>query len=342
MKNKFDVIITTYNREESLKILIQNILKQSLIPENVIVVDSSAEENTDVQKIDKVLYIRSSHGNQPYQRYLGKKISQNDILIFMDDDMRILENDTFKKIIKIFETSNIIGIQPNFTNTNEFLNDKLPKSKFKIKSKRLFHFVKTLTGFYVPKDGKLSYCGIRGKKPNDNGFVEYFNGGIFSVKKDFIFTDKFNPYLFTMFENKIGMGEDTILGFEASRYGKILYIEESMFLHDDQKDSTYALDTFSYGRRVAFSRLFLSNEYLDIQNRNKLLSLLHYQWYMLFRVIGMSLNILLSNKREENKNLLKGYFAGWIKTYTNFFSIMKKDKSNYWEDEVNNDLSNYK
>lgn len=341
MQNKFDVIITTYNREESLKILVENILEQILLPENIIIVDSSPKENSNIQKLDRVKYIRSSHGNQPYQRYLGTKISKSEILIFMDDDMRILRNDAFHLILKNYKNKDIVGVQPNFTNANEFLQEKLPRSKFKLKSKKIYNIIKILTGIVSPSEGKISYCGIRGKKPKNNGFIECFNGGIFSVKKDFIFTEKFNSYLFTMFENRIGMGEDTILGYESSKYGKLIYLEESMFLHDDQKDSTYTLDTFSYGKRVAYSRLYLSNEYRRLQNKNKFLALLHYQWYMIWRILGISLNILLSNKKIDNKKLLKGYLSGWKRTFTEFLKIMKKDKSNYWESEIKNDLSKY-
>lgn len=341
MQNKFDVIITTYNREESLKILVENILEQILLPENIIIVDSSPKENSNIQKLDRVKYIRSSHGNQPYQRYLGTKISKSEILIFMDDDMRILENTAFEKIINRYKDKKIIGVQPNFTNANEFLQEKLPKSKIKIKSKYIFSLIKTFTGWYIPEDGKLSYCGIRGKKPNNSASVEYFNGGIFSVYKNKIFTKKFNHYLFTMFEEKIGMGEDTILGYESSKSGKISYLKKSMFLHDDQKDSTYSLDMYSYGKRVAYSRLYLSNEYRYLQNKNKLLSLIHYQWYMIWRIFGIILNILISNKKEDNKKLLKGYLSGWKNTFIYFFKIMKKEKLIYWEQEIENDISKY-
>ena len=114
-----------------------------------------------------------------------------------------------------------------------------------------------------------------------------------------------------------------------------------MFLHDDQKNSTYALNTFSYAKRVAYSRLYLSYEYRRLQNKSKLTALLHYQWYMLWRVIGLSLNILLNNNKNENKKLLKGYLSGWKKTFNDFSKLISKEKTQYWEKEITNDLSKY-
>lgn len=336
MKNRFDLIITTYNRKDSLKTLVYQILDSSFVPENIIIVDSSPIEDLEIQSVEKVLYIKSSHGNQPYQRYLGWKASKEDILIFMDDDMRILDKNAFKIIMNKYN-GDIIGVQPNFTNANEFLQESVPKSKINIGSEKLFKFIKTFTGYYIPTAGKLSYCGIRGKKPEDNSYVECFNGGIFSIKKEFIFTKKFNFYLFSMFENKLGMGEDTILGFEASRYGKIIYIEKSMFLHDDQKDSTYSVDISSYGKRVAYSRLYLSFEYSRLQNKSRFIPFIHYNWYMLWRVLGLAVNYIISSKNIKRKDMLVAYVNGWKKALGNTFTLSKQNKNIYWLNECNND-----
>lgn len=337
MQNKFDLIITTYNREDSLKNLVLQALDTTVMPENIIIVDSSSKENKDIQTFDRVIYIMSSHGNQPYQRYLGTQLSKEKILIFMDDDMKILNKNAFKIIMDKYD-ENIIGVQPNFINSNEFLQDNLPKSKMKIKSKKLFNFIKTLTGYYIPSAGKLTYCGIRGSKPNDGLFVECFNGGIFSIKKEFIFTKKFNFYLFSMFEEKLGMGEDTILGFEASRYGKITYIENSMFLHDDQKDSTYSVDIFSYAKRVAYSRLYLSFEYSRLQNKSKFIPFIHYNWYMIWRVIGLLINYILTKKDLKRKDMLTGYLLGWKKVLKDSIKISNHNKDTYWKTESENDI----
>ena len=86
---KFDVIIATCNRKESLMILVSQLLSCSKLPENIIVVDSSETINQDIKKINLVKYIQSSHKNQPYQRYVGFLSASCEILIYLDDDMRL-------------------------------------------------------------------------------------------------------------------------------------------------------------------------------------------------------------------------------------------------------------
>jgi len=339
MHNRFDVVITTYNRAESLSILVLQILELELVPQNIIIIDSSPIENKEIQEIDKVIYLKSSHGNQPYQRYLGTKISKEDILIFMDDDMRILDKNVFNIILNQYDTKDIIGVQPNFTNANEFLRDNLPKSKMKIKSKKVFNFIKLLTGYPSPKQGKISYCGIRGPKQKDALKVECFNGGVFSVRKEFIFTDKFNFQLFSIFETRLGMGEDTIIGFEASRSGDIIYIEKSMFLHDDQKNSIYSVDILSYAKRVSYSRLYLSFEYRRLENKSKFIAFVHYNWYMLWRVIGLIINFSLSPRSVKRKKMLRGYIEGWIKALKDSYSLSKQKDDYYWKNESKNDIN---
>ena len=82
---KFDVIIATYNREESLKILVNHILKCSKLPENIIIVDSSDFENRGIKNKSLVKYQHTKHKNQPFQRYLGFLLSKSDILVYFDD-----------------------------------------------------------------------------------------------------------------------------------------------------------------------------------------------------------------------------------------------------------------
>jgi len=338
MKNRFDIIITTYNREESLKILISDILKSTILPHKIIIVDSSSKENISIQKYSKVKYIKSSHPNQPYQRYLGQKLSTSNILIFMDDDMRILQKNAFEKILQKYNNHNIIGVQPNFINNNDFLQKSLPKSKINFKDKTLNRWKRILTGYYIPKSGQLSFCGIRGEKPKNESYLQYFNGGVFSVKRECIFSEKFNAELLTIFENKLGMGEDTILGYEASKFGKIIYIEESLFLHDDQKNSTYSLNTYSYAKRVAYSRLFLSLEYQRLKNSSSIPAFLHYQWYMFWRILNLFINSIISKNKNTQKEMLKGFIFGWIKGNLSIFDFINNNKYNYWKKELENDI----
>jgi len=334
----FDVIITTYNRPDSLKLLVQQILQNSILPQHIIIVDSSKEINNDIQEYEKVIYIHSSHGNQPYQRYIGYLTSKAEFIIFFDDDMRIEDRDALKKILDLYSNPNIVGVQPNFINTNDFLSQKIPKSKFATVSKfnKVIKYIKSLSGYYTPSKGQLSYCGIRGVKPKNLEEVLYFNGGVFSCKRSYIFKN-FNFKLFDIFEDKLGMGEDTILGHTLSKEGKILYVEKPMFLHDDQKDSTYTVDFRSYGKRVAYSRLYLSYEYIRLNDKSKLLAFLHFNWYIFWRIFGMIVNQVLDYKYER-KEILIGYIQGYFLALKDTDKLSLFDDGDYWKKEALYDI----
>lgn len=62
---KFDVIICTYNRPVILIKLAKQLIKLNPLPEKILIVDSSDVENKEIQQIELVHYIRSSHKNQP-------------------------------------------------------------------------------------------------------------------------------------------------------------------------------------------------------------------------------------------------------------------------------------
>ena len=318
----FDVVIATYNRKESLSILVGQILGCSHLPEKIIIVDSSIDENQEVQNFDRVTYVRSSHRNQPYQRYVGCLASSNDILVYFDDDMRIVDKQCFEKILALYDGENVVGVQPDFVYKHDFFDVKTPKSKIRqlAKNYRFFKFLKIISGNPDVKDGRFWLAGIRGRKPDNGQKLEWFNGPVFSAKKQYLYTN-FNFNLFDLYENRIGKAEDAILGFTLSRLGDIVYLKDELFYHDDQNDSTYSIDFTSFGMRVAYSRLYLSFEYVRLSNQLKLLAFLHFNLYIFGRIMSMIINQILSYDSDRNK-IMRGYLKGYIKALLNIRKIM--------------------
>jgi hypothetical protein len=147
----------------------------------------------------------------------------------------------------------------------------------------------------------------------------------------------FNFRLFDLFERKIGMGEDVILGFTLSQSGTIIYKPEPLFYHNDQKDSTYAVDFVSYGKRVAYSRLYLSYEYARLSGTSKLAAYLHFNWYMLWRLIGMAANQLIAPK-PARAQLIRGYLKGYGLAIKEAALLGAYDGGEYWNKEARHDI----
>ena len=338
MKSKFDVIIATYNRDESLAILIDDILECTLLPEKIIVVDSSNTENVDIQKKDRVVYIKSSHGNQPYQRYLGYSASESEILVYFDDDMRVKDIECFHKIIAEYNDQNVVGVQPNFSSVHNFFDKQMPKSiltKQKPKKKSLKAILKWLTGYPLLPKGKFWLAGIKGGKPGNKEPLEWFYGPVFSARRSKLY-DNFNFSLFDMFEEKLGTGEDAILGFTLSNNGMNIYLTEELFHHQDQQDSTYSSDFYTYGKRVAYSRLYLSYEFARQTGLSPFIAKLHFNWYMLFRVLGLLFNQIV-NVNSDRRALLRGYITGWVLAIKQNKKLLAFKVDGFWVKEANKD-----
>lgn len=336
---KFDVIIATCNRKESLVILLRQLLDCARLPENIIVVDSSEKSNQEIKNINLVKYIHSKHKNQPYQRYVGFLSSTSEILIYLDDDMRILDNECFNKILSLYHHENIVGVQPNFRYEHNFFDNKMPKSKTRqiAKKNKFFRVLKYLSGNPSQENGKFWLAGIRGKKPKNGEVIEWFCGPVFSAKKNFLYLD-YNFSIFDFYEIRLGKAEDAILGFTLSRQGDLLYLTEELFAHDDQDDSSYSVDINSHATRVAHSRLYLSFEYARLINASKIIAFLHFNLYALGRIGSMILNQFIDNK-PSRKLILKGYLKGYFKALKDFKKLLNYDNGINWNKEAINEIS---
>lgn len=111
IKQKISVLIPTKNRRDDIIRCIESIIIQSLLPDEIIVVDASdTQELNDVlteRFRDKlsILYAHSKPGTNS-QRNIGIDMSGGDIVFFLDDDV-ILEQDFIEVIIKVFEKDTI-------------------------------------------------------------------------------------------------------------------------------------------------------------------------------------------------------------------------------------------
>lgn len=335
---KFDVIIATFNRKKSLSILVNQLLSCSRLPEKIIIIDSSETTNDDIKKIGRVKYIKSDHNNQPYQRYVGYLLADSEVLVFLDDDMRVLDKHCFEKIVDLYNNEMIIGVQPNFKYIHNFFDYKMPKSKIRKIAKKnvILRCLKYFSGNLQQDDGKFWLAGIRGKKPLSNNKIEWFNGPIFSVKKSLAYLN-FNFSLFHLYEMKIGKAEDAIFGFTHSRNGEIIYLEECFFSHDDQDDSSYSLDFISYAKRVTYSRLYLSLEYARLTKSSKTIAFLHFNLFVSGRIISLFLNQIFDYKSSRTK-LLFGNIKGYFKALFEVRKLSKFENESYWKAEAEREI----
>lgn len=118
---KVSVVIPTYKRPYALSACLDSLLTQTILPLEVTVVDNSSEKASEVlvRQYENAFgsrgiglrYVRNGQNSLTAARNLGVKLSQGDIVLFLDDDV-ILDADYIEEILKVYEANpNALGVQ---------------------------------------------------------------------------------------------------------------------------------------------------------------------------------------------------------------------------------------
>ena len=102
---KISLIIPTLNAGNSFKILLQSIKKQSLTPDQVIVIDSESDDATaDIAREYGciVISIRRQDFNHGSTRQLGVEQTDAEIVVFLTQDAILASADSLKNLIDCF------------------------------------------------------------------------------------------------------------------------------------------------------------------------------------------------------------------------------------------------
>jgi glycosyltransferase involved in cell wall biosynthesis len=326
---KLDVVIATYNRPKMMNDLVEELLKHKLYLDKVIVVDSSEQANNNITKYDEVIYVTSTHVNQPYQRLLGAHLATNEWVIFLDDDMQI-NNPHFAKILieHIQRDNQLVGIGSHVS--NETFTTPFWKS-----------LLLSLTGVPVTERGRLNLFGyIKYKSSHQKNVItqEYLHGGFMCFKKEFFIKSVPNALL-SVYEKKWGRGEDKLISFLASSYGRLLLIEQILWLDVNRHNSSYFVNYTDAQARIIYSRRFIA-EYIGKKRKLKSWQIeIQFLYFWIWRVIINLIKTLAFNKKSLQK--FRGDLLGIWRYYQNGIHPEKITPGMNWESEVAKDLNKY-
>ena len=227
--NKTSLIIPTKNRSNQIITLIQKLLIYDFY--EILIVDSSEIKHSEKIQIEckkKNIYYFHTKPSTSYQRNFGlKKIKKNKFVMFMDDDV-ILLNDTFKKmnecIEKHSENENIAGF--GFNQIEDVKQNYLEK----LKNKKIFNIL----NIYPDSPGKVAKSGWHSKILNLQkdiiGDWVFTTICIFKHNeiKDFTFDETFGEYSYL---------EDLDFSLNLKKRNKKIYISsQSKFFHPKNID----------------------------------------------------------------------------------------------------------
>lgn len=313
----FSVAITTYNRPGSVANLVKQVRACTLQPDQILVVDSSDQVNEVMGSDKTITYIRSSHKNQPYQRYLAYLSCKAEVIIFLDDDLEIIDFTVFEVMLARLSMPGIRGVSVGFQHYNAI--SSLMESQVDSKS-LFFRVINFISGVPVLKPGKIYLAGLAGPRPTEEGLVDYFNGAIMGFYKTDL-EHLFNPVLFTLFEDRLGMGEDKVISMELGLRKKLWFVPDEFFIHPPV-ESNYFQDVRSFQRKVMYSRLYVSLVFGSLKKLPAFFIYMHYYYFSLWRLC-LACSRRIVKPTRQNAELLKGVFDGIMFTFTRPFMPTK-------------------
>jgi glycosyltransferase involved in cell wall biosynthesis len=285
------ICIPTYKRANLLKLLLEDLARQSCRPETLIIVDGDPESNEVAQMMDgiatgiepltpsdgererpRVRYVASGHANLAYQRYLGWRVAQEEkaeILLYLDDDLRLNQADATAELVAPLAgneggvvgcTARIVYPEDREGQYGKALADRAVHAKAKPSL-----LVRWFGSSRKVIPGSLSPSGHR--CPPEIGSskqtrVQWLRGGVMACRMDALSEDCFSHDLFGLAELGYGHGEDTLLSLRLAAKGELVFVQSAAFLHPcADAPKAYATGSRKMGFGVAYSRRLLNDNY---------------------------------------------------------------------------------
>lgn len=290
------MVVPTRDRPDSVVRLVEELKACQPAPKYLVVVDSSREANVRLETDPSVRYIRSRHGNQPYQRYVGALAAKTPLLVYLDDDLFVEDHGFLRYVEEVFRDSRFSGagvriaydsaVQPTFGPPKGHLAGRLVE-RFSLGGRLA--------------SGEIDAMGNSGGEPAEDTEVRHLWGPMMAFRT-VVARRLFDATLFALYEAQLGKGEDKVISLRANRYGQLRWIARCCLRHPAHEGSHYAASPRRFLTKVLVSRLFLAKVYCDVFGRSSL-----YGWWAFGRYIGRTLGSALV--REGDKAAVLGAVA---------------------------------
>ena len=239
---KISVVIPTKNRFQDIIKCIESILIQTLLPDEIVIVDSS---DTDELKsnLDDLLQnkIAFKYIHAPLSltqaRNVGIKESTGDVIIFLDDDV-ILDRDYIKETMHVFNNDSekkVGGVTGNIIDNIEIQN----RSFKRLIGSNIMQVLATIFFLFKYKDGKFQPSGWPTFTHSDKiAEIECLSGANMAFRREI-----FNEFKFD--ENLRGYSfmEDDDIAYKVSREHQNIYTPFAKLIHNVSpaaRDKAYA------------------------------------------------------------------------------------------------------
>ena len=319
---RFSLIVCTYMRPQALLSLLQSVRAQSLYPDEILIIDGSIDDATQVvfeQPLFKHLRyykVEDKDRGLTKQRNFGiKQVGDTiDVVCFLDDDI-VLEPDYFKQLLSTYTIyPNALAVGGYITNevqwevsdgkhrTDKFYFDGYMRnepSRFKLR--KLFGLLPDVAPGYMPifSHGRsVSFLPPSGKTYQ----VEQIMGGVSSYKKEIFKTHTFSDYFVGY-----GLYEDADFSLRIAKKGDLYINTNARLAH--YHDASGRPNQFKYGKMVLRNGWYVWR--VKYQNPSLKARFKFNATSLLLTLIRMS-NIITTKDRQKALTESLGRVVGWF------------------------------
>ncbi|MFC1546211.1 glycosyltransferase family 2 protein [bacterium] len=246
-KNKLAVIVPTRNRVFELKRLLNSISSQSCKPDQIIIIDNSAQSNEKIftnYNNMPIVYKFVDVNSSAKSRNIGALLVKDDIglISFFDDDI-VLEQDAFKNMMDFWEQADDATAGCGFN----IIDNKKPNWFSVVFVKSIFYMATTKRGKVLKSVFNNSYAPAEktGQTEWLSSCAQVWRKGIFN---QFLFDEWFEEYSFL---------EDIEQSYRISRKYKVYVLKEAKVRHLTNKSQN---DNFARGRMEIRNRLYIAKK----------------------------------------------------------------------------------
>jgi len=321
---KFSLIICTYKRPKALLTLLQSVKKQTLYPNEILIVDGSPDDFTEEMLAQNhflnLVYYKveeKDRGLTKQRNYGIMRVSEaSEVVCFLDDDT-VLEPKYFYEIINIFENvPEITGVGGVAINENKWIQKKKNIQYDKKKYYQLDDFVikeasrnKIRSYFGLQSDKKSGImpefshgrtCGypLDGK----NYVVDLLIGMSMSFRKEVTDSISFSTY----FEG-YGLYEDADFSIRSLKFGKNVICTKAQLEH--HHDAAGRPNQYTYGKMVVRNGWYVWRvKYPNPSFKAKL------KWHAITLLLTAirATNVFTTSKKKEAFTETLGRITGWF------------------------------
>ena len=326
---KFTLIVCTYMRPEPLLLLLQSVQRQTVCPNEILIIDGSTNKATEVMlskdRFDNLSYFLVDESDRGLTKQRNFGISKLDnsceVVFFLDDDI-VLEDNYFEEIINAYTLyPAALGIGGYIVNDSKWCfvgqNYKASINEFYYDGWKIREGSRFVLRKYLGLDSNqppgyssdFSHGRSVGFLPPTNKIypVEQLMGGVSSFRKEVFANFSFSHY----FEG-YGLYEDADFTLRVSKKGQ-LYVNTAAKLNH-YHDASGRPNQYEYGKMVVRNGWYVWR----IKNPNP--KFIHkFKWNsitLLLTLIRLG-NTFTTTKTKEAFTEAVGRIVGWWSLFFN-------------------------